>query len=60
MAVSPCFRVKVRAVMVVGSIARLNTALSCLLVTTPMELLPGSVERTVGGVAGATVVKLHV
>ena len=52
--------VKLELVIVVGSIARENVALTTALVATPVAPLAGEVEVTVGGVdPAATVVKLQ-
>src|SRR4051812_31767657 len=61
MGVAPAFRVKVISLIVAGFIARLKLAVSSWVVATPVDPLPGIVERTVG-CAGATwpVVKLQV
>jgi hypothetical protein len=60
--VAPCFKVKLVAVIVAGSIASLKVAVRFLLTTTPVAVSTGSVELTVGAVVSvaAPVVKLHV
>jgi hypothetical protein len=50
--VAPCARVKVVVVIVAGSIALLNVAVTLRLTDTLMSLLAGLVEVTVGGPDG--------
>jgi hypothetical protein len=60
--VTPCFKVKLDAVIVAGSIASLKVAVMFLLTTEPAAVSAGSVELTVGAVVSivAPVVKPHV
>ncbi len=59
--VVPCFKVKVAAVIVKGSIASVKMALILLLMATPVSVLWGKMELTVGMVVSAAtpVVKVH-
>ena len=59
--VDPCFNVKVRLVIVNGSIASLKVAVIFVLIATPVAALAGTVRLTVGAVVSgaAPVVKLH-
>jgi hypothetical protein len=62
MAVVPCIKVKVVAVIVAGSIPSLKVAVTLLLRATPVARSAGLVELTVGAVVSVDVpvVKLHV
>jgi hypothetical protein len=54
------FRVKVEAVIVVGSITRLKAATTLLLMATLLAPFVGPTEVTVGAGGPATVVNVHV
>jgi hypothetical protein len=60
--VAPCVKANVVVVQVAGSIASLKVAVTFLLTTTPVAVLAGSVELTVGAVVSVAVpvVKVHV